>query len=449
MISIKSKAIKIFLFGLFFELSIFMLYCFFLKETCMSQSDFFLIMLSSIFTSGAMSNISTVGIKADNLFFLVFYGIVYLNQFDISQYQLPKDTQDFYYLSIGPILFGFFLRLSESRKKNRIDQYNEGGRKKSNGWKYIAIAYIVIMGYLYSKTGIRFFSGGFYSGQETDYIVPGLSGISYILSYMLLMQTPNMQRKEKILIVGMLVMTQGVFGVHRGEMMRIFIYIFISYMCSKKENLINKKNISKIIVVLLVLVIFFGVVGNYRQNTIYEAENAITTFSITKKIKSRIDSSIINWIYAYTAINIDVLKASISMIPSNKNVKIEFVFLPLDRLINGNSSVEEYYSRIDFGGISGINATTFLEPYIYDMGKLFFVELLIAGIVYSLFLIYSKKYSRGTYYFIIMLISLTVFGDYMFSPNRFYAIIASLVFERCIERLENINEKRFFDIVRA
>lgn len=449
MVKIKSKTIKIFLFSLFFELSLFILYYLFFKETNMSKSDFFLILLSSIIVAIAISDISAIGIKADNLFFLVFYGIVYLNQFDISEYQLPKDGQDLYYLSIGPILFGLILRLSEKRKIIRKDKYNENGWKKSDGWKYIAIVYTMVMVYLYSKTGIRFFSGGFYSGQEAAYIVPGLSGVSYILSYMLLMQTPNMQRKEKILIIGMLVMTQGVFGVHRGEIMRIFIYVLISYMCSQKENLINKKNISRIIIVLFVLVIFFGVTGNYRQNTIYEAENAMTKFSITNKIKSRIDSSIINWIYAYTAINIDVLKNSILMMPSDKNARMELVYLPIKRLVGGNRSVEEYYSYIGFGDFAGINASTFIKPYIYDMGKMFFVEMIVAAIIYGFFLRYSKKYSKGTYYFILMLIALTIFGDYMFSPNRFYAIVASLMFDRFRERLGYVNEKRLFNIVRT
>lgn len=436
------KSILIFI----FLMSFYVIYYVTLKKNILSGSDIVLIIMSVSIMSVSICSIFDNGIRTDNIFFLSFYTIVYLNQFDISDFQEPKGGQILYYLSLGPILFGLLFQLAENipNRISIIENQFECQHKKDS-WKYVLVVYLFLKLILLSHTGIRFFLTDYNSESESLYTIPGLSGLISILYYVLLMQTMNLKGKKRVSIILLVTLFEGVFQAHRGEIMRIALFVLLGFAIKKGRTVLNRNNVKILGILLCLIIVFFGIAGQYRQNVIYTAAGATQAFSISLKLRSRINNPIICWFYMYTGFNIEVLRNSVESLESGSN-RFGIILLPLVRIIQGNSKIEDYYQRMAFGDFGGINAATFLKPYIVDMGNWYFIELLVGGAIYIILIRYSLKKSISSYVFILLLVSLSLFGDYMFSVNRFYALIANLIYERMmiLRSKENItHEKRF------
>lgn len=403
------------------------LYYFFLKINNISFTDGLLVLLSIIILSNAFYSICGNGIRTDNLFYISFYLAVLLNQFDISAYQVSKDWELLYYLTGGPLVFGGMLYLAE-KKLTIVNDDNDSNIKVNAKYCLFGLYFLLKM-YMISKTGIRILSTNLNPEEEYLYIIPGLSGLVLIMYYIILMQSIKEKGKKKLLIISLLILFEGVFSGHRGEIMRILLFVVLDYAIREGKRIVNKKNVKRIAMIMLSIICMFGIMGEYRQSVIYQAANATQAFSMPLKIQSRIDNSVICWFYAYTGFNIEVLNRTIKIM-DECSYKMESIMLPITRVMSGTVAVEAYYQSMAFGDYGGINAATFLKPYIIDMGYFYFIELLFAGMIYYRLVRYAKRNSYSSYIFILMLISLVIFGDYMFSVDRFYALISNIIFER-------------------
>ena len=202
--------------------------------------------------------------------------------------------------------------------------------------------------------------------------------------------------------------------------MRVSMFIILFFFVAKPKFQLSKK---QILLFLLALVIVFGsfsFLGNYRQ-----AARGSTNFEITEKINSRIDNDAINWVYAYSAFNFEVLNQTV--ISGTPTGEIKELVKPLTRLVNGNEAVAEDVTT-SFG-INGINATTFLSPFIREVGGWYFAEIAVLALIVGVIgRICSSLNFVGGYSFLCMLTALTIFTDYYLQPVYFFSILLGIFF---------------------
>jgi len=100
----------------------------------------------------------------------------------------------------------------------------------------------------------------------------------------------------------------------------------------------------------------------------------------------------------------------------------------------------ENLSRESLGletSISGFNASTFLSSFILDLGYFYFLEIMFFSLIAGILIYISKKLNfLGLYIFMMMLMSLMVFGDYLINRAMFLSMIVAI----CIYPFLKINE---------
>jgi hypothetical protein len=102
------------------------------------------------------------------------------------------------------------------------------------------------------------------------------------------------------------------------------------------------------------------------------------------------------------------------------------LFLPVIRIFGGTSAIAEYNKilSLQVGSVRGFNGSTFLLHPIYEMGYLYFIELVCLAIIVAVTAKIAKSLSfRGGYVYFIMASIMTVFGDYYLDINGFYAVV--------------------------
>lgn len=372
--------------------------------------------------------------------FIILYGIsLAVNTFHLSSMQSVKTIEDFYYLFFGGFLFSIFLLWGEKLNKRGIidTKIYLSADIVAN---VLLVLYVLLYINIFSRTGIRLFSGKYISKQTSSFIIPGASGMAAMLAWVLLMLIPKVKTYKKILIVGITILFSGIFMFKRGDIMRILMFTVLFYIYDNKKKIFSAKFLKRIVFILLSLIIVFFSLGNLRTKMRRNGIETESDISIDNLIEGNIKMGNAGWIYAYTAINFDVLKLYYTDSPENK---FSTLLLPIKRISEGNKSVEDFINRpsdLMKRGINGLNGATFLSNYVLDLGILFILEIAVLGFIVAFLIRITKYYScTGPYIFILLLTAITVMGDYYTVPNYVYSLCVGIVLDVFTIKRANYN----------
>lgn len=396
--------------------------------------NFLIFFLSLFICIISLNDIRKNQLKIYNSFLFIFYVLLLWNTFGASGLQLKKDISDLYYYFVGPLIFSFFLFLGDKLKIPLV-KINEQ-QKEARIKKLVIILltlYILINLYLFTQVGFRLFSGTLIRYTHLSaYTIPGITGLNVTLMWALLMMVPHVNKKLAFVIAITTIMFSGFLHLKRGNIVRVIFFLIVYFFYKNKDKIFKRKNILIISFIMLISVISFGYLGEIRQHD----EN--DPFDIKELVQSNYDNKIVNWIYAYTAFNFDVLKLHIDKPPTYQPFTIS---LPLMSYMRRYDLIYEYEeSRSIYLGIS--NASTFLTGFMQDFGALYILELIIFSMVVCILIIISRiiKYS-GLYIFLQMLIILCFFSNYLVNPAFFTSMLFSIfLYSLCIIKI-GINVK--------
>lgn len=409
-----------------------LLYCVMLLDdnNLYSLAGFFMFLYSLLSLEIAFQDIKQYKFNSFNLFMLVFYSSLLANTLTFANIQLEKNWVDVYYFLYVPLITSLFLYYVEHIKIEYINLKVP----KINATKlalFLLIIYLILKSYIYMKTGIKlidFMNGKFFLKEDT-YVVPTITGLSNVVQWLLVISLFYVSNKLRIVIITFLV-TVAILNVKRGDIIREILFIVLMFIYINKYKF-NRAFFRKLMLSFFGLVLVFAVLGEIRQ------EARSQNFNINTQIKGKIDNTAFNWIYGYVALNFDV---SIKYIKDErKRLMYPFVVLePISNLIGFKQEIAEYYDYTWNYRLNGFNAAPYFAPFIRDMGMLYFVE----GFFYSLilaYLIYLTKIlkSEGTYIYILMLVSLSFFGPYLFNPQMFYTVLIGLFYTNFIKKKRN------------
>ncbi len=374
--------------------------------------------LCSLILILGINDIANNGISIYSVFMVCYFGALLLNNLNISGLQKSKNIIDIYYYFFGALLFLCILILIDKNKKYKVNKYI-----KIDG---NIIAILVLLAFVISKvllfriTGIRFISAKWSVKNNENFIVQGHTGISQILMWLSIMMIPVAKRRVKIINI-ITVIVFSILSAARGDLMRIGIYLLLMWVISYGKKFISMRNVKNLIILMILLLAFFSVWGNYRQNQRYGKN----VYNISTYTESIVNKNAIDWIYAYTALNFDILKQE--YIEREHSGEFQALFIPIIRIIQGSKEVEAYYNQFTTRQINGFNAATFLEYFIFESGPLYFIPILFLGLLVSVLdmLCYTIDFDGG-HIFLLMQTVLTIFGNYYLQVNMFLALILGL-----------------------
>ncbi|MGJ0494636.1 hypothetical protein [Aliarcobacter cryaerophilus] len=275
--------------------------------------------------------------------------------------------------------------------------------------------YIVIKLYIGFVLGFRIYEYDDLSiiPSGDKYSMSGLSGISVVLQWLLIIFIPYVKKRYSIIAVLSIIILSGIMNVKRGDIIRIMIFILLYYVFIqiqlKKFDIHKVKNLFFGIIVFITIFVIFG---EYRLEARGGTENLIIEY-----LGSKVDSVVLSWIYSYFSFNFEILKFYYEFIPTYQpNHFFE--------LLGANLNTQEIGLETS---ISGFNASTFNSPFILDYGYFYFFEVYFFAFFIGILIYIIKKIDFvGLYIFIVMLMALMIFGDYLISRVIFVTIIVSI-----------------------
>ena len=375
-----------------------------------------IVILSTLITCLAAISIKVQGVFLYNAFLCSFFGVLIFNNFNISALQMEKTITDIYYYFFGPLVFAEILYLFERKK---IKYYFSGFQLNPNFLGGV-IAGLCIIFYLrvFSMTGIRAFGNEWLSSQSSNYVIQGSSGMSNLFMWLCLMMVPVVNKKLKIILIIIPVFC-AFLSASRGDIMRIALYLLMMWMAFAGKKIATRRNIRKFMIIVAIILVFFSAYGNYRQ------EKRGWNSTIGYMLQSKVDNDLINWAYAYSAINFDVLKLYTSSEPT---MEIELLYTPIMRITEGADAVENYYNSMYISGLHGFNAATFLSYFIKETGYFYFFQVAILAIIIGIMdkICLSINF-KGGHIFLLMLTTLNVFGNYYLIVSLLYSLIAGMI----------------------
>lgn len=387
-----------------------------------TPTDVFFLISSIIICILSLYSILMHGIKTYNLFFLTFYFFLFLNSLHISKLQSSMSFIDIYYIIFGSLVFGLFLYFGETIRIIGFKKYKFININLI--YLLLIVIYVLISGYIYFTVGYRILdTDTLYRYQNKDlYVVAGVSGLHAILMWTILILCPHVKRSLSQIGIITILLT-SILQINRGNIVRIMMFLILLYLIKHR---ITYKTVFATLMTLAILLMVFTYAGEVRQ------ADSNNPFSIGNSLHSNVSNEYINWLYAYSAVNFEVLK-NIA-----EDHKPEYypntILMPINRLAGDNykSSIEflEELGEYSVGG--GFNASTFLSTFIFDYGNWYFVELILFSCLLGILIILAKYYQlTGVYIFITMLTTLTIFGNYYTLVPFFYSTILSMFLLIC------------------
>ena len=382
-------------------------------------------LLSSICVFWSIQNIKENNINACNIFMLVFFFFLHLNTYKMGKIQIDSDYLDLYYYFLAGVSFisGLFVGklfiMNEKKNVKKIYFSTE------NIVAVILIIYLCVYLIIFKQTGIRLFSKVYnnINNEAEIFVIPGLTGLASMLTWLLLFYLPHVKKIWKVLIIMSTLLLYGVMMFSRGNIMRIFVFCVVCYMCYLKTDLFTRKNIIKFFGIAILSVILFALLGTIRQSLRWDKDSAsVIEFYNNEFLNINIGN--LFWIWGYTIINFDVIKMYYNF---ESPYQIQTLVSPLQRFVD-KASYEQFLNRAAQNeykyGLGGFNASTFLTNYIIDLKEFFFIEVFILGVIVGIFTWYAwKNKFIGIYSFILTLIILMIFGDYFMNPNFLFTLI--------------------------
>jgi hypothetical protein len=279
---------------------------------------------------------------------------------------------------------------------------------------YVAVLslYVLVKIFIGLNVGFRIFDYGI-DATGDKYVVPGWSGISAILQWLLIIFIPYVRKKYVVLAVLAIVIISGVLHVKRGDIVRVFSFllIFYSYRVLSSGSL-NWKSIFYVALFLIFTALSFTIFGQLRLAARGSGDDAIIEF-----LGSRIDSVAFSWLYGYLTFGFEVLSLYYDEPPS-------YDYFWILKKILGFEMIDKEASY----SISAFNAPTFLAEHVKAFGNYYFLSIMFFSLLsVSLILIVKKMRFLGAYIFIGSLFMLMVFGDYLLNRSIFFSLIVSIL----------------------
>lgn len=360
-------------------------------------------------------SISQRGLLPHNMFLLVWFLFLSLNFLKLGEVQSDK-TVDQQLILFSPLLL--FLCISASRtKETRNPRLLEHSNWQLLG-KGCVIIFLILKSILIASNGARLFdilaSGNFLDGG--DYQSAGISGLSYLCMWTALIFFDSLPKKWKKILVSS-VLLFAVLDFKRGDLVRYGIFFFFLYHYKSRTNF-SMKRFARAGFIIFGLVFVFSWTGEVR-------EDLRGGIDIGRMIDSRVHSNAVNWIYIYTAMPFDVLLLHEPSVAHGSlfefSSRLFSVFWSKDPL----NETSEYLSSVS---IRGVNASTFLSMPISLSGSYFYLDLIIIGMFLAIcFSVGYTLKARGFVAFLLMVVALFPFGNYLAEPSFFIIIVVNTI----------------------
>lgn len=382
------------------------------------------------------------GVTPFSLFLISFNSVLLFNCFNFAGVQQEKNILDLYYFFFGPCIFAMLLRSNHLEKKvNTIIENVESKNlyKIEDDFRFLRrviiilwITHLFLRIYIYKETGIRFFSSQWSFAESQAFVISGISGLAQMLLWVCLMFVPIFNKMWGMLI-GLTSVIIPLLDASRGDLMRVLaILMFVVLYGNRKEiELKIEKRERRLIVILGSLILaLFVIMGLYRN----QMRNSPTN-NMGMALESRIDNVAFNWIYGYTGVNFDVLKDMYTNIEPSGHITL--LLTPFIRFIYGSEVVMIHREEMFYNGLNGINAPTFLGTFVQELGCLYFVDIIILGLVTKTIYVYSmKKEFKGGIIMVLASVLFAFYGCFLTSTTIIYAIIFSILLYNVMRKIK-------------
>ncbi len=423
---ISNNRVKVYLCGLFLLLVIaFFAYVIHSDSDARSFFNIITYLISLGVVAWGLLDILKRGICVSNVFACSYFAFLAFNCFYISGLQVRKSWSSIYYLVIGSLLFIMILRMFETCRVIRIHCKT---RLKPDLLATVCFVCFVFLKMInFYMTGIRLFDHDFSNDGAKNYMIGGLSGLSELFMWISLMFIPVVKKKLRIVIAAGCFLLYGVFAVSRNNMMTIAIFLAICLMQHYGSRFLNnRKLIRSLAIMSVVVLIAFTLFGNYRQQQ--RGWNNVSG-TIEYLLESKSTNSVINWTYAYTSINYDVLLQC--MVETNHPGSLYSVLEPLVRLFGDVSAIAKYNdAAFHIHGLNGFNASTIWGPTIYELGDMYLFGVFLLGLIVGIWILIARSEgAKGFEVYLVTWAAMSVFGNfYTISVYFFTSIAACAVF---------------------
>jgi len=245
------------------------------------------------------------------------------------------------------------------------------------------------------------------------YTVPGISGLSALVQWLLVIFLPYVKKRYSVLAVISIIVLSGIMNVKRGDIMRVSVFILFYFTLIKiRHSQFNFSIFFHLFALIATILAVFIIFGEYRTESRGGEAGLIVTY-----LGSRVDSVFISWIYSYFALNFEVLKL-------NYCIPADYASFHLHEIFGANLSREALAMQTS---ISGFNASTFIGPFVLDYGIFYPLEIIPFAVIAGAFIYTSKKLNfTGLYIFMLMLMALMIFGDYLISRSMLMSMMLAI-----------------------
>ncbi len=385
--------------------------------------NFLLYLCSSLTWIICLQSIYHHSIKSWNIFGLFYFFSLWVNCFQLSDFQVEKTLFDFFAMFLGPLLF---LLLLFSVEKIKVAPFNVKINLINLNFVYFVgvVSYCLICLHIGKTAGWRILAiqeeHRIISGNE--FVVPYFSALRSILSWILVILAPYAKKRYAIIALAAIVVFSVILQVKRGDLIRILLFGGI-YFIYQAKGMHNKKVKYGILGLVALTIIIFVLFGQWR---IAQSGNNWQTINQITGIK--FNSAFLAWLFGYLIIQFDVFSLSSSFL-FFPNYKMEELW----KLVAPSYSAQEWIVPIN-----GFNAGTAFWGFVRDYGGFFIIEMFIFGFIINGLILLSKKTDcKGAYCFVCMLCALLVTGNYF--TNR--TIIAAIIFSNIIFLFTKNNKK--------
>ncbi len=386
------------------SISIFSFYLL-IKYNLYNVFDYLLFLISIPFLIFGVLDLNKNSINSYNLFSIIYSFLLMINSLHISYLQEDKNIFSIFVL-ISPMIISIFLlffieNFSTNLKLKKINLINFDFI-----FYLLFFVYIVLQFYIFATVGFRFeyyLQGEFGASGLEHFTVEGISGLLLVLKWTVVALSLKMTPKARN-ITFILMVILSILSMVRGDVIRLAIIYFIFTIYNNRK--VNKRYMILLFVFLLIM---FVELGNLRSSL-----GGRIPFDISIMLQSVIYNDYVSWLYAYTAINFDVL-------------------LEYENFKAGSSFFNNLFNGIDWSiysqpHLNGLNAGTIFSFALNGstdfVSYLFKVTLLI--IMYSVLVLIALATKNISLY--IMLISLnllSIFGNYLF--NKYFLVSILLI----------------------
>ena len=369
---------------------------------------------SSVFVSFAIYSLFNSGPKSYNIFSLTYFGALLSNCYFFSGLQSQRDPEDLFFFLAGALVLVCIFYFADLIKVKRFCARRLLSINVNYYYLIILALYVSIFSYYGWVYGFRLSRSidmhQLVSGSAGQ-INSGLFGYIKTLQWSLLMYSLYVKRRYAFLAIIAILFFSVILSVKRGDMVRIALFYMI-YYCHinlKQGGRQVRSLVIKLTISLVLIALAISIYGSYRMSIGGSGENEIVNL-----LGSKVNSPTLSWVYSYFSFNFSVLKLYYPqhLPPHYPSFLYALLFDPVVNTVSPS--------------IHGFNAGTFLGNPIANWGYMYLIPVIVIGLYIALLIAFVKfiDFMPG-YIFILMLVSLLVFGNYFQDRVMLVAIVFS------------------------